>query len=74
LTVTGSSSLDGELDVVFIDGFSPTNGTSFNLFNWKDGHVTGTFSATNLPALSGGLEWETAELYGFGTLSVIPEF
>lgn len=72
LTVSGLSSLDGTLDLVFLDDFSPANGTSFDLFNW-DGGITNAFASINTPSLSGGLEWDTSELYTTGTLSVIPE-
>lgn len=72
LTVTGAANLDGTLDIVFLDGFSPTNGASFDLFNW-DGGTSGTFSNITSSALPGGLSWDTSELYTTGTISVIPE-
>lgn len=43
-------------------------GDSFRLFN--AGTYTGTFAATNLPALSAGLSWNTSNLYTTGTLTV----
>ncbi len=72
LSVQGAAALDGTLDLVFLDSFSPTNGAVFNLFNWNGG-VSGTFASINTPALSGGLEWDTSALYTAGTLGVIPE-
>jgi len=72
LTVTGVATLDGTLDVVFLDGFTPTNVISFDLFNW-DGGVNGTFAATNLPTLTGDLSWDTSDLYNGGSVSVVPE-
>ncbi len=72
LTITGSSTLDGLLDIVSLGGFAATNGASFNLFNW-DGGVSGEFSAVSTTALSGGQYWDTSELYTTGQLSVIPE-
>jgi T5SS/PEP-CTERM-associated repeat protein len=72
LTVTGLASLDGLLDIVFLDSFSATNGASFDLFNW-DGGVSGTFSAISTTALAAGQYWDTSELYTTGQLSVVPE-
>jgi ArsR family transcriptional regulator len=72
LTVTGLASLDGLLDIVFLDNFAATNGASFDLFNW-DGGVSGTFSAISTTALETGQYWDTSELYTTGQLSVIPE-
>ena len=72
LTVTGLGELEGSLDVVFIDGFAPTNGASFDLFNW-DGGVNGTFSDINSSTLPEGLSWDTSNLYTNGTVTVIPE-
>jgi len=72
LTVTGLGELDGTLDVVFLDGFAPTNGASFDLFNW-DGGVNGTFSDINSSTLPEGLSWDTSNLYTNGTVTVIPE-
>ncbi|MDF7801964.1 hypothetical protein P4C99_20985 [Pontiellaceae bacterium B1224] len=70
LTVTDSTDLFGGLELVFLNEFIPTYGSSFNLFNW-DGGVNGTFSS--ITPLTGDLEWDTSELYTTGTLSVIPE-
>jgi len=72
LTVTGLSILDGTLDIVFRGDFSVAYGDSFDLFNW-DGGISGEFARTNTPDLSGGLTWDTSELFTSGTLSVIPE-
>jgi len=72
LTVTGLSSLNGLLDIVFLDSFAVTNGATFDLFNW-DGGVSGAFSAISTAALSGGQYWDTSELYTTGQLSVVPE-
>ena len=72
LNVLGDADLDGTLKLTFQYGFSPTNGACFDLFNWG-GSVNGQFSATELPMLSDGLGWDTAELYSSGQVSVIPE-
>lgn len=72
LTVTGASVLDGTLSLDFLDSFSPTNGASFDLFNWEGG-VSGAFASIDSSSLSGGLYWDTTNLYTDGQLSVIPE-
>ncbi|MDF7825018.1 SUMF1/EgtB/PvdO family nonheme iron enzyme [Pontiellaceae bacterium B12227] len=70
LTVTGLSLLDGTLNLVFLDNFSPTDGASFDLFNW-DGGVSGEFASINLPPLPDGSIWNISELYTTGKLSVM---
>lgn len=72
LTVSGDANLNGTFDVTLLNGYSPTNGTSFNLFGWQ-GSVNGQFATTHLPALAGGLQWDTSKLYSDGQLNVIPE-
>jgi len=69
LSVTGATTLAGTLDIALPGEFSPTNGASFDLFEWVGG-VNGTFAETNLPALSAGLAWNTTNLYISGALSV----
>ncbi len=65
---SGALAFGGTLLVLLTEGFSPSVGQSFDLFNW--GSITGTFSSLNLPAISGGLSWNTSQLYSTGTLSV----
>ena len=72
LSVSGHTSLDGLLSLYFSDDFSPTNGASYDLFDWGGG-VEGEFSDIESPSLSEGLVWDTSELYSHGTLAVIPE-
>ncbi len=72
MTIDGFSSLGGTLEIVLLDGFAPTNGASFDLFNW-DGGITNEFTTIHSPALGNGLEWDVSMLYTNGTLSVIPE-
>ena len=55
LIVSGTASLDGELEVRLIDPFTPTLGDSFTLMTY-DSH-TGTFATETLQALNPGLEW-----------------
>ena len=73
MDVTGAITFGGTLGVTFYNGFSPTSGNAFNLFDW--GSASGTFSTLDLPTLSSGLAWDTSALYTTGTLSVsaIPE-
>lgn len=71
LAVGGDATLRGMLIVSLIDRFTPTNGASFDLFDWE-GAVDGTFDI-QAPTLAGDLEWDTSRLYTDGTLSVIPE-
>ena len=53
-----------------MNGFSPSAGESFDLFN---GPTSGSFAQISLPALSNGLSWNTSNLYTNGTISVVPE-
>jgi len=66
LVVGDNASLDGTLDVTLINGFDPQLGDSFLVV---DGSSSGTFSTTQLPALSGGREWQVT--YGSVILSVV---
>jgi T5SS/PEP-CTERM-associated repeat protein len=52
--LTGGSllNLDGTLNVVLLDGFAPTVGSSFDLFRHASGARLGTFAAVNLPTWS----------------------
>ena len=47
---TGAFSLAGALNVSLTNGFTPSAGQSFNLFDW--GTVSGSFSTLSLPTLS----------------------
>lgn len=74
LNVAGKLTLNsGTLDVVLIDGFSPVGGETFDILDWDS--LTGEFDANNinLPGLSGGLYWDTSDLYDSGEISVTPE-
>ena len=65
--------LDGTLEVVLIDGFSPSAGDVFDLLDADS--MVGSFTTLDLPDLSGeGLFWNTSSLLVDGTLAVvIPE-
>jgi hypothetical protein len=68
LHVTGQLSLGGTLQVSLIDSFVPVSGQAFDILDW--GSRVGTFASLSLPALSGGLSWNTSQLYTAGILSV----
>lgn len=48
------------------------SGDTFNLFDWAN-TPTGTFGTVLLPTLTGGLTWDTSDIYNTGTISVVPE-
>lgn len=66
--VTGQLSLAGSLAVSLLPGFTPSDGQSFDILDW--GSRTGTFESLSLPALSGGLSWDTSNLYAAGVLAI----
>ena len=70
LDISGLATLNGTLDLELLNGFSPSTGESFTLFN---GRTTGSFAQIGLPTLSNGLSWNTSNLYTNGTISVTPE-
>ena len=69
LDISGLATLNGVLDVTYLDDFSPSDGESFEIF---EGRTTGEFSQITLPTLSNGLSWNTSNLYSNGTISVVP--
>jgi autotransporter-associated beta strand protein len=69
LNITGALTFDGTLRVLFIDGFTPEAGQSFDLFDFDN--VSGAFDALDLPTLLGGLQWDASDLYTTGTLGII---
>ncbi|MCC7517779.1 MAG: hypothetical protein IT578_01190 [Verrucomicrobiae bacterium] len=72
ITVGGAFAVDGTLNVSLIDGFTPQAGDTFKLFGFDVSLISGTFATTSFGALSGGLVWDTSDLYITGTLGVIP--
>ena len=68
IAVTGTMTAGGTLNVTALNDFTPAVGQSFQLFNASS--IGGTFSAINLPTLSGAT-WNTTALYTSGTLSVV---
>ncbi|MCX5654460.1 MAG: PEP-CTERM sorting domain-containing protein [Planctomycetota bacterium] len=71
LDMAGNLGLGGTLNVALIYGFVPHAGDAFDLFDW--GALAGEFDAVNLPALGGGLSWDTSNLYSTGAVGVVPE-
>jgi uncharacterized repeat protein (TIGR01451 family) len=55
ITITGSATFAGTLNVTTIGGFTPALGNSFTIMTYAS--RTGTFSNLNLPALGGGNQW-----------------
>jgi hypothetical protein len=71
LAVEGTLTLDGELSVLALHGYSPSRFERFQLFDAKT--VTGEFTAIDVPSLDDGLVWNLRNLYTRGELSVIPK-
>ncbi|MCC7519618.1 MAG: PEP-CTERM sorting domain-containing protein [Verrucomicrobiae bacterium] len=72
LVVEGALALAGTLTVTNL-GVTLAAGNTFNLFDF--GSWSGAFSLTNLPALTGGLNWDFSQFNSQGILSIsaIPE-
>ena len=68
LAVAGTASLGGTLDVQTIGGFTPAPGHVFTVLTAAG--TTGSFAATNLPALGAGLGWDVQYPGGSVVLSV----
>jgi len=70
LQVAGLLTFGGTLTVADLGaGLNLTNGASFQLFTF--GSQSGDFAFTNLPGLSPGLGWNTAQLDSQGLISII---
>jgi PEP-CTERM motif len=61
--------LAGDLEVLWLAGFTGSAGQVFDLFDWNGG-VSGTFANVALPTLANGLQWDTSDLYSGGSLAV----
>jgi hypothetical protein len=59
------------LSVSRINWFAPALGDEFDVLDFSS--LSGQFTTVNLPALDGGLSWDTSNLYTDGTISVAPE-
>ncbi len=71
LLAIGSLTLNGTLQVLLTNGFTPTAGNSFNVLGFQPGSVTGSFATVNLPTLGAGLSWNISQLYSAGNISVV---
>jgi hypothetical protein len=69
ISVKGDIYFDGELVVELANGFQPSGGDVFDLFDW--GTKGGVFDSTRLPTLRSGLRWDLSNTYVNGTISVI---
>ncbi len=68
-----SITLGGTLNVLNPNGISNwAQGDTWDLFDWNTAPV-GTFNTVNLPALGGGLQWNSSDLYTGGTIAIVPE-
>jgi hypothetical protein len=72
LRCTGHATLAGTLQVLLINGFTPSLGDSFRVVLYNGGH-TGEFGTVSLPALPEGLAWEVSYLSGMLQLDVVEE-
>jgi autotransporter-associated beta strand protein len=87
INVAGQLSLNryGTIRVETLGSYSPAAGDAFNIMDWNSVN-TGSFNAgsryqtglettfdLNLPALSGGLFWDTSKFLSSGTVFVVPE-
>jgi T5SS/PEP-CTERM-associated repeat protein len=68
LLISGTATLNGTLAVSLTGNFLPGAGDSFNILDWST--LVGGFASLQLPALVGGVTWNTSQLYSTGTLSV----
>jgi hypothetical protein len=66
--VGGNLSLDGALQVLLINNFTPSLGNTFDILDW--GTKTGTFSSISFPMLPAGLTWDSSQFYTTGIISV----
>ena len=71
INVVGKMTLDGTLDVVLINGFTPSYGDIFNVIN--AGLLDGAFTSMNLAPLNGGLSWNVQQTSHLLTLTATPE-
>jgi PEP-CTERM motif len=72
---SGLLTFNGSLKLTLINGFNPTLGSSFDLFDWST--LGGSFSSFDFSGagLAPGLTWDTSNLNSTGTLmvSAVPE-
>lgn len=71
LTVTGSTALGGVLEVAFSSGFSATNWSAFQIFNWGQA-PTEKLDSLKLPIPAKTQRWDSSRLYDLGILRLMP--
>jgi T5SS/PEP-CTERM-associated repeat protein len=69
LSISGSTSLGGTLQVTLTGGFTPAENDSFDIMDFIG--YPGTFNTLSLPALPGSLQWDTSKLFTDGVISVV---
>lgn len=68
--------LDGTVTVSLISPFIPSNGNTFDLFDWSGTLSSSGFNVATdlvLPALPAGRSWDTSAFLTDGSISVVPE-
>ena len=65
--IDGTFSLDGNLKLSLLNGYTPDLGDEWQLFS---GATSGEFDNYDFPAVSDGLHWDISALYTTGVLSV----
>jgi T5SS/PEP-CTERM-associated repeat protein len=68
VVVGGTLDKAGSVEVSLLS-YNPSEGDSFDLLDW--GAMLGSFAALNLPSLSGGLQWDSAQFESQGILMVV---
>ena len=72
LVVTGNLAISGALlDVLFLPGYVPAAGHSFDILDWGSIQLIGGGWTLSLPAIGGGLMWNQSQLYTAGVLSIV---
>ncbi len=71
INVAGALPLNGILDVQLIDGFLPSLGDTFDLFDAAV--MAGDFDHILLPSLGSGLSFDVSALSINGTIAIVPE-
>ena len=64
--LTGTLTFAGTLNLSLVNGYTPTAGDWFNLFDF--GSSSGAFNALHLPTLAASLYWNTNALYSTGQI------
>ncbi len=71
LVVFGALVFGGTLRVELLDGFTPSLGDVFDLFDFTTGNSSGMFASFALAPLAPSLAWDTSSLYDTGELRVV---